>query len=157
MNNDLKYAFQGVLLVVVFFIAYKVVDYSLSIRSFSESSSQVVIDYDTPSSNNTKGKQLFMQNCASCHAIHKKLTGPALTGVEERIPDKKLLHEWIRNNQKVLKSGNPYFVSLYNTYDKTPMNIFSAITDEEIDAILNYIKEQSHIEPLKAMPVVATR
>jgi cytochrome c2 len=30
------------------------------------------------------GQALFSSNCASCHAIKKDLTGPALAGVEER-------------------------------------------------------------------------
>ncbi len=51
------------------------------------------------------GKALFAQNCASCHAVNKDLTGPALKGVEDRWPDKKLLYKWIRNNQEVIKSG----------------------------------------------------
>lgn len=86
------------------------------------------------------GKALFSANCASCHAIDKKLTGPALAGVEDRWPDKKMLHAWIRNNQAVIKSGYPYAVNLYNEYNKTPMNTFPSITDAEIDAILSYIK-----------------
>lgn len=85
------------------------------------------------------GKALFQANCASCHAIDKKLTGPALRGVEDRWTDQKMLYSWIRNNQAVLKSGYPYAVDLYNQY-KVPMNTFPTITDKEIEAILAYIK-----------------
>src|SRR3954467_2071053 len=45
------------------------------------------------------GQALFSANCASCHAVNKELTGPALAGVEGRWGDKKKLHAWIRNNQ----------------------------------------------------------
>ena len=86
------------------------------------------------------GKALFQSNCASCHNPIKVITGPALKGVTERIPDKKLLHDWIHNNQKVLASGNPYFTNLYNTYSKTAMNLFPTLTDAEIDAILKYVE-----------------
>jgi cytochrome c551/c552 len=86
------------------------------------------------------GRALFQSNCASCHNPIKKITGPALKGVTERVPDKKLLHDWIRNNQKVLASGNPYFNSLYNEYGKTAMNLFPALQDNEIDAILKYVE-----------------
>jgi hypothetical protein len=68
------------------------------------------------------------------------VTGPALKGVTERVPDKNLLHEWIHNNQKVLASGNPYFVNLYNQYNKTPMNVFTSLSDADIDAILKYVE-----------------
>lgn len=88
------------------------------------------------------GKALFQQNCASCHAVNKNLTGPALAGIEERVPDKKLLYAWIRNNQAVLATGNKYFTDLYNSYNKTAMNLFPNLTDAEIDAMLGYIKTQ---------------
>src|SRR5215831_13221904 len=79
------------------------------------------------------GKALFQQNCAACHSVKKDLTGPALAGVEERVTDKKLLHAWIRNNQAVLASGNKYFTDLYSKYNKTAMNLFPSLTDQEID------------------------
>jgi len=68
------------------------------------------------------------------------ITGPALKGVTDRVPDKKLLHDWIKNNQKVLASGNPYFNGLYSQYNKTAMNLFPTLTDGEIDAILKYVE-----------------
>lgn len=86
------------------------------------------------------GKALFSQNCASCHAVHKQLTGPALAGVEDRWPDKDMLHKWIKNNQEVIKGGYPYAVNLYNQFNKTPMNLFPSLSDKDIDAILTYIK-----------------
>ncbi|WP_225975321.1 c-type cytochrome [Panacibacter ginsenosidivorans] len=89
------------------------------------------------------GKALFSQNCASCHAVNKQLTGPALAGVEDRWPDKAMLYSWIKNNQQVIKSGYPYAVNLYNSFNKTAMNLFPALTDKDIDAILGYIKTEA--------------
>jgi len=86
------------------------------------------------------GKSLFSQNCASCHAVNKKLTGPALAGVEDRWPDKKNLYAWIKNNQAFLKTGDAYANKLYNEYNKTAMNLFPNLSDKDIDAILAYIK-----------------
>jgi len=87
------------------------------------------------------GKALFQANCASCHHPTKIVTGPALQGVTERVPDTKLLHSWIRNNGAVLASGNKYFNDLFAQYNKTPMNIFPTLTDGEIDAILKYVTD----------------
>ncbi|OYX92955.1 MAG: cytochrome C, partial [Sphingobacteriia bacterium 35-40-5] len=86
------------------------------------------------------GKTLFTTNCASCHAVHKKVTGPALAGVEDRWPDKAKLHAWIKNNAAVLKSGDKYANDLYLEYNKTAMNLFPTLSDKDIDAILGYIK-----------------
>ena len=86
------------------------------------------------------GKALFQANCASCHAVNKKLTGPALAGVEDRWPDKAKLHAWIKNNAAVLKSGDKYANDLFVENNKIAMTQFPNITDKEIDAILGYIK-----------------
>ena len=86
------------------------------------------------------GKTLFTNNCASCHAVHKKLTGPALAGVEDRWPNKEHLYSWIRNSAAFLKTGDVYANNLYNEYNKTAMNAFPTFKDEDIDAILAYIK-----------------
>jgi cytochrome c553/cytochrome c2 len=87
------------------------------------------------------GKGLFINYCASCHNPVKVVTGPALQGVTERVPDTKLLHAWIRNNGAVLASGNKYFNDLFTQFNKTPMNIFPSLTDGEIDAILKYVND----------------
>ncbi len=86
------------------------------------------------------GKTLFSNNCASCHSPYKDGTGPALHGVTERVPDKALLHAWIKNNSAVLASGNAYFNKLYQERNKTAMNLFTSLTDAEIDNILAFVE-----------------
>jgi mono/diheme cytochrome c family protein len=86
------------------------------------------------------GKALFSANCASCHAVNKKLTGPALAGVEDRWPEKKNLYAWIKNSAAFLKTGDPYANNLYNEYNKVAMNQFPGLSEADIDAILAYIK-----------------
>ncbi|MFN4006779.1 MAG: c-type cytochrome [Chitinophagaceae bacterium] len=89
------------------------------------------------------GKALFSANCASCHAVKKDLTGPALAGVEDRWESKELLYKWIRNNQAVIASGNKYANDLYTKWNKVPMNQFPNLKDEEIAAILTYINTEA--------------
>ncbi|HSC36552.1 MAG TPA: c-type cytochrome [Chitinophagaceae bacterium] len=95
------------------------------------------------------GKALFQNNCASCHHPIKDGTGPALKGVTQRVPDGKLLHAWIKNNQAVLASGNPYFTKLYNER-KSTMSVFTNLTDKDIDAILGYV--ESYKAPVAVGP-----
>jgi mono/diheme cytochrome c family protein len=94
---------------------------------------------DSINTASSEGQTLFRTNCAPCHGINKKLVGPALIGVTDRIPDKKLLYSWIRNSQAVLKSGNPYFNALYKEYNKTQMTAFPNLKNEQIDKILAYV------------------
>jgi len=85
------------------------------------------------------GKTLFNTNCASCHQVHKNSTGPALAGVEGRWESKEKLYSWIRNSAAFLKTGDAYANKLYLEYNKTAMNQFPNLKDEEIDAILKYV------------------
>jgi mono/diheme cytochrome c family protein len=88
------------------------------------------------------GKKLFSENCKSCHHVFVELTGPALMGSDIKMPDKELLYEFIRNNQKVLASGNCYYNFLYNKWNKTAMNNFSAFSYDDIDNIYKYIHHE---------------
>jgi hypothetical protein len=68
------------------------------------------------------------------------LTGPALGGTQERWDGREeLLYAWIRNSQAVISSGDEYSVNLYNQWNKTLMNPFPNLTDDEIASIMVYI------------------
>ncbi len=89
------------------------------------------------------GHALFTANCASCHAVHKKLTGPALAGVEDRWPSRDKIHDWVHNSTKVIQSGDPYAVNLFNEFSKTQMTAFPQLAPKDIDAILDYVKSEA--------------
>lgn len=88
-----------------------------------------------------EGKDLFRNNCASCHNknMKSKMTGPALGAVEERWESEELLYAWIKNSQGVIATGNTYAVNLYNEYNQSQMQAFPNLTDENIANILAYI------------------
>ncbi|WP_298736845.1 c-type cytochrome [uncultured Chitinophaga sp.] len=90
-----------------------------------------------------KGKTLFQQNCASCHNVHKKVTGPALKDVESRWADKKLLHQWIHNSAAVLATGDQYANNLYKEYNNQAMPAFPSFSDADIEDILAFIAVES--------------
>ena len=52
-----------------------------------------------------KGKDLFNSNCAACHKLDAKMTGPALRGISSRLTN-DWLYKWIRNSQEMIKSGD---------------------------------------------------
>ena len=90
------------------------------------------------------GESLFKGNCTVCHAIDEVVIGPALRDVHER-RNQEWIYAFIKNSQKVIKSGDEYAVELYNQYNKTLMTSFD-FSDEELDAILTYIKDESSKE-----------
>lgn len=85
------------------------------------------------------GKSLFSNNCAQCHAVtNEVVVGPGLQGINERQSEAWLL-SWIKNSTKVVQSGDPHAVEVYNKFNKVAMPNF-ALQDEEIRGILAYIK-----------------
>jgi len=88
------------------------------------------------------GAAIFKQNCTACHAIDKQVIGPALKDVHKR-RDEAWLLKFIRNSTAVINSGDPYAVQLYEKYNKTQMNSFEFLSEDEIKAVLTYIIEKS--------------
>jgi mono/diheme cytochrome c family protein len=85
------------------------------------------------------GKALFQANCASCHSPLKDATGPALQGVDKRVPSKEWLYNWVHNSAKVIASGDKYANDIYAKWNKTAMTAFPNLTEQEIDAIITYV------------------
>ncbi|KAB7529211.1 c-type cytochrome [Flagellimonas olearia] len=90
-----------------------------------------------------KGKQLFNQNCAACHALDRKMTGPALANVEARLSedqglDKEWLYSWIKNSPGMISSGDSYANAIYAEYNQAAMTPFPTLSNQDIDDILAY-------------------
>lgn len=86
------------------------------------------------------GKALFNANCAACHKLDAKMTGPALRGVTER-HDTKWLHSWIKDSQAMVKSGDAAAVKVFEENNKSVMTAFPQLSDADIDNILAYTSE----------------
>ncbi|GAB1856243.1 c-type cytochrome [Flavobacteriaceae bacterium MHTCC 0001] len=103
-----------------------------------------------------KGKSLFNANCAACHKLDKKMTGPALRNVEARLADEGLdrawIYAWIRNSSAVIKSGDAYANKIYNEYNKSQMTAFPQLSDADIDNILAYTAEEKKAPEVAGVP-----
>ena len=105
------------------------------------------------------GKALFNTNCASCHKLDKKMTGPALRYVEKRLSedeglDRQWLYSWIRNSSAMIKSGDAYANKIYEEYNKSAMTAYPQLTNTDIDNILAYTA-QDKVVPKPAAVVAA--
>tara|TARA_R110002050_G_scaffold57866_2_gene130138 strand:- start:2992 stop:4287 length:1296 start_codon:yes stop_codon:yes gene_type:complete len=94
-----------------------------------------------------KGKSLFNANCAACHKLDKKMTGPALRNVETRLSDeqgldREWIHAWIKNSSGLIKSGDAYANKVYNDFGGAAMTAFPQLSNEDIDNILAYTAEE---------------
>lgn len=94
-----------------------------------------------------KGKTLFNANCAACHQLDKKMTGPALRNIEERIAndaglDREWIYNWVHNSAGVIKSGDAYANKIYNDFGQTAMTAFPQLSNADIDDILAYTAQE---------------
>ncbi|AWX45097.1 hypothetical protein HME9304_02107 [Flagellimonas maritima] len=133
----------------------KVLGFSLLLLSFSSYAQEdAVVEETAPeeavaddsaaaAGDPVKGKQLFNQNCAACHALNRKMTGPALANVETRLAeeeglDKEWLYAWIRNSAGMIASGDAYANEIYAEYNQAAMTAFPTLSNADIDDILAY-------------------
>ena len=94
-----------------------------------------------------KGKTLFNTNCAACHNLDRKMTGPALRGIETKLIEeeglnREWIYAWIRNSAAVIKSGDAYATKIYAEYNSAAMTAMPQLSDEEINNILAYIAQE---------------
>ena len=96
------------------------------------------------------GEKLFKRNCATCHRIDdKKMVGPGLAGIEERAPSVEWIIKWVKGPAAMIASGDEYANSIKDV-DPSMMTDFGYLEDEQILAILDYVKKP----PVKEVDVV---
>ena len=88
-----------------------------------------------------KGKELFNANCAACHKLDAKSTGPALRGVAGK-HDMAWIYKWVHNSSEVIKSGDPVAVKLFEENNKSVMTPFPQLSEADIDNIIAYTSEE---------------
>ncbi|HTF82925.1 MAG TPA: c-type cytochrome [Cytophagales bacterium] len=105
---------------------------------------------DTPLGDAAKGQELFSNNCASCHNVHKVMVGPALKGITQRRSVEWII-PWVKNPAKVIASGDPYAKKLAADYQSAGiMTGFGALKDDDIKNILAYVKQEEAKPPVEA-------
>jgi cytochrome c551/c552 len=107
------------------------------------------------------GKALFQANCASCHAVNKRVVGPALKGVHERWGnDEAEIIKFIQNSQAYINGNfknSAYAKKLYEEYNRTVMTAFTGLSETEIKSILDYIKAETEaLAKAEAAPAAAS-
>lgn len=116
--------------------------------SFSQDATAPQAEAAAPASGGdaAKGKTLFNSNCAACHKLDAKSTGPALRGVGDKY-DKAWLHKWIKNSAELIKSGDEKANKIFNEFNKSPMTAFPQLSDADIDDIIAYTMESKAEAP----------
>lgn len=83
------------------------------------------------------GEELFQTHCSPCHKIDKDMTGPALAGVAALF-EWDWLSRFTKNTPQMINNGDTMAILLYEQWG-TMMQGFPSFTDQEIEAIYQYI------------------
>lgn len=88
---------------------------------------------------NRVGKELFFNNCSTCHALNEVIVGPALANISER-RSRDWLHNFITNSSKMIETNDPEATALFKKYNQTVMPSFD-LSPAKIDSVLAYLQE----------------
>jgi len=122
----------------IFFSLALLLSFSLSMYSqdaAEDAAAPVVAGADA-----VKGKELFNANCAACHKLDAKSTGPALRGVADKY-DREWLYKWVKNSSDLIKSGDAQAIKVFEENNKVAMTAFPQLSNADIDNILAYTSE----------------
>ncbi|TRX37039.1 c-type cytochrome [Flavobacterium restrictum] len=102
-----------------------------------------------------KGKELFNANCAACHKLDAKATGPMLRGVAAK-HEMAWIYKWVHNSSDMIKSGDAAAVKLFEENNKSVMTAFPQLATTDIDNIIAYTSEPKAEAPAATVggPVV---
>lgn len=93
-----------------------------------------------------KGKTLFKENCATCHAINMKddLTGPALGGSFARWNKDTLSYlKYLQDSNDSHLINNKRIINLKEEFPTNQSHHFKHLTLIEVKNIISYIEDRS--------------
>ena len=113
---------------------------------YSQDAAEVAAAPASTGADAVKGKELFNANCAACHKLDAKSTGPALRGVADKY-EKAWLYKWVNNSAELIKSGDAQAVKVFEENGKVAMTAFPQLSNADIDNILAYTSEVAPTPP----------
>jgi cytochrome c1 len=136
-----RYILPAILIFIAIAIVYLMTEKTSIFKSYNADKNEITVinKPDFLSQDGFRGKELYDSNCLKCHGSFNQADGPwlSLAGVDSKWPDKKELFEFIRNPEEVIKR-NAYAKKLKVAFGII-MQGFPNLTDNEIQAIINYI------------------
>ena len=98
------------------------------------------------------GEKLFKANCAACHKLYKKATGPALYGVGDKY-EAEWLYKWVKNSAGLIASGDSRANAIFEEYNKSPMTAFPGLSNEDIDNVIAYTYTEKKAPAVAVAPI----
>lgn len=136
------------LLLLAFLLTFSTSIYAQEEASATPEDATATEGTETGGADVEAGEALFKANCAACHKLDRKATGPALRGVASKY-SRDWLYKWISNSQELIQSGDSQAVALFDEWNGSVMTAFPQLSNTDIDNILAYTSQP------KPEPVVA--
>lgn len=145
----LLFAFQAVVLLLCL-VGFSLLKEPILELSKAKSATEAVVDEPETSkfteeelAIQKKGKELFEVHCSSCHAVNRKVIGPALGNICEKYSsntDREWLFSWIKNSRDLIANKkDARAIELWEEFNRSAMPPFSFLAQEEIESILAYL------------------
>jgi len=88
-----------------------------------------------------RGKQFFNSNCAACHKLDKKMTGPALRRIvdDNKFPYKNYLFDFITREDSLNKINDKYSKLINEEYNDMNFSHQYKLTETEFNNLVEYL------------------
>ena len=118
---------------------------TISVTSFSQEVAAAPSTEAAPATADpVKGKELFNSNCAACHKLDGKSTGPALRNVSNR-HEMAWIYKWVANSSAMIKSGDAAAVKVFEENNKSVMTNFPQLSTVDVDNIIAYTSQPAPV------------
>lgn len=95
-----------------------------------------------------KGKELFNQNCAACHNMERKMTGPALKNIVND-QGRDWTKQWVYNSGALIESGDVHANEVWKEYNQMAMPAYNWLEDSDLESIITYLEKYNEVEAEK--------
>ncbi|MCO5234355.1 MAG: c-type cytochrome, partial [Chitinophagales bacterium] len=119
--------------------------FMIPIHVFAYTPAEIDINNPEHQARIEEGQKLFKANCAACHKVDQKLTGPALAGVWSNWDSQEDLVHWVHNSQEVIASGNAHANKIYNEFNKMMMPPFGQLSAEQVVSIMEFYVQSEEL------------
>ncbi|HBH23715.1 MAG TPA: cytochrome C [Cytophagales bacterium] len=101
--------------------------------------------------------KIFQYNCSVCHTVGGgKVVGPDLMGLKER-REKTWLRSFIVSSSGMIQAGDELAIEVFNEHNQVPMPDHKHLSDNELNALVNWIFEQEAVTEVKATEEISSQ
>jgi mono/diheme cytochrome c family protein len=150
-SSDFKQILGSITLIVAFFIVSASTSIAQTAKPDSSATAPAAGGGVAVTGDPAAGEALYKANCVSCHALNKRVLGPALAGINQKYNDEPYLIKWIKNSSAMIASGDKRSVAIYEEYNKAAMTSFPQFSDDDVKNILSYIQVEGDKKPAGAV------